>query len=409
MNLVSGSRLWIDKNPIPHKYTYLSENTDCDIAIIGAGIIGAICAYYLTSAGIDTIILDKNIIGYSSTSASTSLLQYEIDYDLIGLEGLLGTEKAVKSFKLVEKAVNDIQNIINTLQNKCDFTLRECLYYTTNKSDVRYMQKEYSLRKAHGFNVEFLDKTTASEMFSFPVEAGVYSISGGAEIDPYQFSHELISNSVNKGLRVFENTEITKINPGNNMVELITQNEKRIKAKKVVIATGYEGKKLIKKKFSTLNRTFTIVTKPVNNFDGWNNRCLIRDNINPYTYLRTTADNRIIIGGDDVKTGGKNSKMSLLLNCDQLLEDKYSILLNKLKSMFPMIKDIQAQYEFTGLFAETKDGLPYIGEYKTLPNCYFCLCYGSNGILYGVLGAQVIRDLYYGNYSEETRLFRFER
>ena len=74
MNLVSGNMLWTKINKIPNKYTYLSEDIKCDVLIIGAGITGAICAHYFTMAGVDTAIVDKNIVGYGSTSASTSIL-----------------------------------------------------------------------------------------------------------------------------------------------------------------------------------------------------------------------------------------------------------------------------------------------------------------------------------------------
>ena len=48
-------------------------------AVIGGGITGALIAYHLTEAGCDTVVLDRRDIGGGSTSASTSLLQYEVD------------------------------------------------------------------------------------------------------------------------------------------------------------------------------------------------------------------------------------------------------------------------------------------------------------------------------------------
>ncbi|MCX7709263.1 MAG: FAD-binding oxidoreductase [Clostridia bacterium] len=409
MNLVSGKLLWTNTSPIPYKYMYLSEDIECEIAVVGAGVIGAICAYYLTEAGIQTVLVDKNIIGYGSTSASTSILQYEVDTDLIGLKGLIGIENALRSFKLNEKAVNDIKEIIDRLRNKCDFILRECFYYTANPADEEFMQNEYTLRKENGFDVEFLDSEAATRRFSFKVQAGIYSNSGAAEINPYRFAHELIRSSVAKGLQVFENTEITYIEHTADSLLLETKNGKKIKCKKIVVATGYEATRYMKRRIAGINRTFTIVTKPVASFEGWHRRCILRDNNNPYTYLRTTLDNRIIIGGEDVKIGGINSKMSTLRNTDNFLNEKYNILENRLKSMFPAIHDIEIEYKFTGLFADTKDSLPFIGPHRHFPNHYFCLCYGSNGILYGILGGQLIRDLYLGKKPSEQGLFRFDR
>ncbi|GAA0180395.1 FAD-dependent oxidoreductase [Clostridium sediminicola] len=409
MNFVTGDMLWTSINKIKNKYQYLSEDIECDVAIIGAGITGAIAAYYLTEEGINTAIIDKNIIGFGSTRASTSILQYEIDTDLIGLKSMIGAEKALKCFKLCEKAVYDIENIIESLDDNCDFSLKECFYYTSNSSKVSSLEKEYNLRKQNGFDVTYINKDMARKKFSFPVEGGILSNSGAAQIDPFRFTHALISKSVTKGLSVYENTEIDEICPSSNSVSLKTTNNFIINAKKIIIAAGYESKKYVKEKIVNLSRTFTIVTKPLEDISNWYNKCIVRDNDNPYIYFRTTGDNRIIIGGEDEKIGGDNSKMSCLINEDKASINKYNILYKKLKSYFPQINNLEIEYRFSGLFGDTKDGLPFIGEYNEMPNCYFSLGYGSNGIIYAILGGQIIRDLYLKKESTNAELFRFNR
>ncbi|WP_026895358.1 NAD(P)/FAD-dependent oxidoreductase [Clostridiisalibacter paucivorans] len=409
MRLISGETIWTKINEIPKKYTYLSDDLECDVAIIGAGITGAICAYHLTKAGIDTIIVDKNIIGYESTSASTSILQYEIDYNLVGLKGIIGEENAVKSFKLTADAVYEIQNIIKDLDDDCGFNLRDCFYYTNNESDISLLRKEYDLRKNNGFDVEFIDKSKAEERFSFPVKAGIYTNGNGGEIDPYRFAHALISKAEKNGLKVFENTEIVKINPSMNGVQLTTKNGFNISCKKALIAAGFESKNYIQQKTAILSRSFTIATKPIKNFAGWYKRCIIRDTNSPYTYLRTTSDDRILIGGEDLDVGGINSKVSNLSHENPISLDKYNVLQKKLGEMFPNIRDIGVEYSFSGIFGETRDGLPFIGEHEKYPNCYFCLGYGSNGILYATLEGKLLTDLYQGKIREELDLFKFHR
>ncbi|MTI67035.1 MAG: FAD-dependent oxidoreductase [Firmicutes bacterium] len=409
MKLVSGDMVWTNLSNIPIKYNYLDKNIECDVLIIGAGVTGAIASYYLTKENINTVMVDKNIVGYGSTRASTSILQYEIDTDLVGLKGLIGEKKAVRGFKLCEKAVYDIKNIVNDLDDDCDFTLKECFYYTKNSSEVDLLKKEYQLRKKHGFDVEFLGKEKSKKYFSFPIEGGIYSNKGAAQINPYKFTHALINKARKKSLRVYENTRIDKYFIENDHVVLKTNNDFLIKAKKVIIATGYEGKDFIKKDIVNLTRTFTIVTKPVKKFLGWFNTSIIRDNEDSYTYLRTTKDNRIIIGGEDIKIGNENSKISNLTNDDLIAKKKYDILSNKLKGYFPGINDIEIEYRFSGVFGVTKDGLPYIGEYDKCPNFYFCLGYGSNGIIYSVLGGQINRDIILNKDNPDKELFKFNR
>lgn len=130
MKLVSYNPIWTNKNPVLNKYTYISKNEDCDILIIGGGVTGAILSYYLSFLGKKIILVDKNIIGYGSTSASTSILQYEVDYDVLELEKKIGIVNALKAYKANEAAVYEIERIVKTLKDKCDFTRREPIFYT---------------------------------------------------------------------------------------------------------------------------------------------------------------------------------------------------------------------------------------------------------------------------------------
>lgn len=400
MNLVSDTPIWTNKNPISHKYTYLSHDEECDILVIGAGITGAIVSYYLSFLGKKVILIDKNIIGYGSTSASTSILQYEVDFDILDLEKKIGTINALKAFKANENAVYEIEWIVNTLMDKCDFTRRESLYFTQDSTKIQKFKEEYKLRRAIDLDVEFLDKNSAKDKFSFNIEAGIYSKCGGAEIDPYKFTHELIKNSQKRGLIVYENTQALKYQNKNNKVIIYTNKNKKITAQHVVVATGYQASKIINENIVSLNTSYTIATTPVETFDGWYNRCIIRNDCTPYNYLRTTRDNRIIIGGEDVP----------MCNPPEVItQTKYNKLENKLKELFPNIK-FEIEFKFHGLFGDTKDGLPYIGKHPKFKNFYFALGYGSNGILYSVIAGQMIRDMIAeGGVHPDMQLYSFNR
>ncbi|MBS4539528.1 FAD-binding oxidoreductase [Clostridium sp. D2Q-11] len=408
MKLISGDILWSSINEVPKQYPSLVRDIECDVLIIGGGVTGALASYYLSENTFDVVVVEKNIVGYGSTRASTSILQYEVDTDLYGLSHMIGEKKAVAAFKLCEQGVYDIENIISNLGDNCDFRLNECLYYTQNSSKVSYMKKEYELRKKHGFSVEFLENKNEVQGITVPIHAGIYSYKGSAEIDPYRFTHSLISKAIERGVKVYENTEVKKIKPNFDNVVVETINNFKIKAKKVIIASGYESIEYFNKKLANMFRTFTIVTKPINKLQEMQS-ITMRDDKDAYTYIRTTGDNRIIIGGDDEKIGKETSNMANLSNDDKASEVKYNILYEKLKKFYPQFSNMEIDYKFSGIFAVTKDGLPHIGEKKDMPNCYFIMSYGSNGILYSTIGAKLLTDLFSGNKRKELEIFRYDR
>lgn len=281
------------------------------------------------------------------------------------------------------------------------------MFYSYKDVEKKFIKEEYDQRKQTGFNVEYFDESSSKGKFSFDVSAGIYSKKLAGEIDPYRFIHSLIRESINNGLRLFENTEAVLIE-NNNGIKITKQNGFIINAKKVVIATGYKARKYFKN-VAIMTRTFDIVTKPIKDNYGWYNKCLVRDSDNPYFYIRSTADNRIIGGGLDEDLGGDRSKMFNLCQEDEVSQDKYTAIFNKLKGMFTEIKDLEYEYGFSGFFGETKDGLPYIGEHSDYQNHYFCMAYGSNGVINAVIGSRLLKDLYIGNRSQLLELFRLDR
>ena len=85
MELRSPEAFWLLKNGILNSYPSLQENIKCDIAVIGAGITGALISHSLTKTGYNTVVLDKRDVANGSTAATTSLLQYEIDTAMVDL------------------------------------------------------------------------------------------------------------------------------------------------------------------------------------------------------------------------------------------------------------------------------------------------------------------------------------
>lgn len=63
--------LWIDSVKNFDEYSSLNENLECDVCIVGAGIFGVTCAYYLSKLGFKVVILDKYHVGYKTTGHTT--------------------------------------------------------------------------------------------------------------------------------------------------------------------------------------------------------------------------------------------------------------------------------------------------------------------------------------------------
>lgn len=397
---VQGKPLFTYINKNKKQYPYLTDDIETDICIIGGGVTGAIAAYYFSKNNVKTVVLEKKRIAHLSTSVTTSLLQYELDDNLSELREYTTIENALKSYKLGLDALNEIEEFINIYENKCDYRKRDTLLYTSRNDEVNGIKIEYDLRKKNGLDVEYVDEN--DDKYSFDIKAGIISKNGGAEVDPYKYTNQLLEVSSSMGSNIYENTEVIDLVHYDNYIEVITEYGYKVKAKKVIVATGYNTKLFTNRNFGTKTTTFNVVTKPVSNFDGWNNHILIRDNCDPYNYLRTTVDNRLIIGGEDVDF------IPDIFN-EKLANEKYDILENRLKSMFKDIKNIDIEFKYCGTFASTPDNLGFVGPDKTNNNLWYLLGYGANGILFAILGAMILCDLYNGKENKNIKLFKVDR
>lgn len=140
----------------------------------------------------------------------------------------------------------------------------------------------------------------------------------------------------------------------------------------------------------------------LNDLIGWYNNVLIRNNKDPYNYFRTTEDNRIIAGGEDI------AFIPDIFN-EEVANEKYSILLQKVKDMFSDIVNIKLDYAYCGAFDSTQDDLGFMGPDPNEDKLWYCLGYGANGILFAILGGLMLPKLYIGEYDNNLDLFKIGR
>jgi len=370
-----------------------------EVLIIGAGISGALMRYHLLEAGIACAIVDSRTVGLGSTCASTALLQYEIDVPLHRLIGLVGKQNAERAYQLCNEAITELGEIAKRLKFD-DFQYKDSLYYAAYKKDVAALKKEFEARKQAGFDVEYLDENEVLKRFGFAAPAAILS-HHGAQTDAYAFTHALLQYQKNGNGKVYDRTNIIKINHHKKGVTLETESGYAIKAKKLIYATGYEVTELIDKKIVQLKSTYAVISEQYHDKQFWNTNALLWNTANPYLYLRTTNDGRILVGGRDEDFYNPKKR-------DALIAKKSVQLANDFKKLFPE-KAFKPEFSWTGTFGETKDGLPYIGSYNRIKNSYFALGFGGNGITFSLIAAQIITDLLLGKSNEDAAIFSFDR
>lgn len=398
MDLRAGFPFWLIKNGLPYSYPKLEHDIETDVVIMGAGISGALVRYYLVNAGVKCVTVDARTVGLGSTCASTALLQYEIDTPLSELIGICGKVNAERAYQLCGHAISQLEKIAKALDFP-DFEFRASLYFAAYKKDVPFLKEEFVTRKAAGFDVKYLEQDEIEKQFGFSAPAAILS-KLGAEVDAYAFTHRLLRHKI-RSSEVFDRTKIVKTSHHKSGIKLVTENGCQIHAKKVVYATGYEVTEMLEKDIVKLLSTYAIISEQFNDTSFWKAKTLIWNTADPYLYMRTTNDGRILIGGRDEEFYNPKKRDALIKKKTKQLEQDFC-------RLFPKFK-FRAEFSWTGTFGSTKDGLPYIGTYKKYPNSYFALGFGGNGITFSLVAAEIIRDLILEKPNEDAILFAFDR
>ncbi|PZX47596.1 NAD(P)/FAD-dependent oxidoreductase [Algoriphagus chordae] len=400
MRLRTFESFWLLKNGLLHSYPHLGETLKTEILVIGGGITGALTSHALLEKGYQVSLIDKRDIAQGSTSATTSMLQYEIDVLLIDLADQIGEKAAATCYQAGRDAILSIGKLIKDLKLDCGFEPKESLYFAHSRKAVKKLKQEFEIRKKHNLGVTWLSATAINKTYGIKCFGGILSDTA-ASLDAYKFTHELIKFNVGRGMKVYDQTDISEFNLDQKKPELFTSDGVKISCDKVIFCSGFETTKMLKENIADLFDTYATVSEQGINVKPAFNKTLFWNSSDPYLYMRMTDDGRLLVGGED-------SKFRMPLFQQKIKERKSKKLQNTIKDIIPSIKFIE-DFSWGGTFGSTKDGLPYVGKSPEFENALFVLGFGGNGITFSIQAMDIIPAILKGKKSELAEYYRFGR
>ena len=389
------------KNGIINSYPSLQKNIDCDILIIGGGITGALVAYQFSSEGYRTVVIDKRDIGTGSTSATTSMIQYELDAPLYSLSEKVGKESAADIYMGAVDAVRKLKDIVEILPKGCGFNTKRSLHFASRQRHVAGLVKEFECRKMAGLDVKWLAKEEIFLQYGLTSEGGILSETA-ASMDAYQMTHALLQFSADQfGLKVYDHTRLKSVKNTKNKNFATVDTRAVIECNTIIYANGFESHELISNGIGKLISTYACVSEPFDKVPELLSQTVFWNTEDPYFYFRTTMDNRILIGGEDENFKNPEKR-------DLLIGKKELDLVAKFQKQMPGIAFV-ADFSWAGTFGATKDALPYIGAHPDFRNSYFMLGFGGNGITFSIMGMEILSDAVAGKPNRFLEYFRFRR
>ncbi len=369
-----------------------------DVLVVGAGVSGALVAEALSGEHRVTIV-DRRGPVLGSTPASTALVEYEIDTPLTLLAEKIGREKAEQAWRRSYLALHALAARTRDLGIRADLRRADNLYLAGNVLDADGLAREAAARRRAGIETKFLPRRALKERFGIARPAALLAYDDVA-LDPRRLTAGYLNAAIGRGARLFAPADVTDVEAGSGGVVARTAGGPVIRCKALLFATGYEMPHSVPQRRHQVISTWAIATRPQPR-NLWPEDCFIWEAADPYLYLRSTPDGRVICGGEDEEFSDDAAR-------DALIPKKTAAIARKLGRMFPQL-DTTPEFAWAGAFGSTATGLPSIGAVPGMPNCHAVLGFGGNGITYARIAADVIAGALSGRHDPDADLYAFKR
>ena len=424
---------WLDSIENKNKFNKLEKDISTDVCIVGAGIFGLTCGYYLTKQGYNVVLLEKEKDIASKTTGHTTAKitsQHNLIYKY--LIDSLGESMAKKYLYANQDAIENIYQIINDENIDCDFVRQDSYVYTNNLDELEKIKLENKAVNSLGFKSEFVTSTP----LPFNV-LGALRFPNQAEFNPIKYAYGLakcitsngssaIDGLVNAGSvgSVSVGDGIVENSPGGASLNLakgtgeiytdtLVQNIKKendefitsckdyvVRSKYVILASHYPFIDRLGYYFLKMYQsTSYVIAVDIGDktFDGM----YINSKQPTFSYRfanfsGSCGKRLLLVGGADHKTGSKID-----------LSNAYSILEYEVRKYY---KDCKVLYKWNTEDCITLDKIPYIGEFSHfMPNMYIGTGFNKWGMTSSNVAGNIIVDKILGRENEYENVFKATR
>ena len=364
----------------PPPRTSLTRDLSTDVVVVGGGVTGSLVAEALNRDRRSVVVVDRAVPGRVSTAASTAMLMWEIDTPLVELADRIGFDRASAVYRRSLAAVSDLATTTRLFCVACDLGPRASLQLAGERGDLPLLTEERRLRARAGLPGELLDEEMLLRRFRM-ARPGALLSPRDAECDPLALAGGMLAIAVRRGARTIAD-EVLGFERRGELVEVELAGGRTIRARDVVLATGYAMPDVLPAQGHRLVSTWCFATAPRRVEELWPERVLLWETGTPYLYARTTVDGRIVCGGEDRPTRDAADR-------EAATADRLTRLTARFAALWPAA-DLTPSHVWSAEFGETNDGLPLIGPVPGRPGLWAAYGYGGNGITFSHMAARII-------------------
>jgi glycine/D-amino acid oxidase-like deaminating enzyme/nitrite reductase/ring-hydroxylating ferredoxin subunit len=210
----------------------LEADREVEIAVLGGGITGVLCALLLADEGVEVALVEANVLGGGVTGHTTAKLSSLHRLMYADLVSSAGEAKARAHGSANQAGIATIERLAGELDIDCDLRRRDHLTYALDDEQRERVQAEAEAAQALGLPAAFQE----SAGLPFPT-TGAVRFGEQAEFHPRKFVLGVARALRERGVELFEHTPALSVSDGGPC--RVRTPRGTLSARKVVVATHH--------------------------------------------------------------------------------------------------------------------------------------------------------------------------
>ena len=386
----------------------LKGDEKVDVAIVGGGYTGITTAYFLKKMdpSMEVVVLERDLVGYGASGRNAGFSMKLFGFSMAMTKLRFGKEDTLRAHDYMTDAVGLVKSLVEEHQIECGYEHTGFFRLATSEGYERRIRQEIEFAQSMGIDeIKWLDADEVAEHVRSPNFRGAAYEPDSAILDPARLIRGMKEVVESMGVTIYEGSAVEDIQAGDR-VRLTTPGG-TVEADRAVLATNaYTHLLPLAKSKQAPAFTYVIVTEPLSDEHfqkiGWQNRQGLEDARNMIHYFRLTDDNRLLLGGSDVKIPFGN-------NMDRDGDEQvFARLEQDLRFLFPQLADLKIAMRWGGPVSVTLDMAPAMGTLKGGRLLYSVGCTG-HGVSLTHLNGKTLAELVLGKSTKRTEIFFVDR
>ena len=118
MSVMKMDSLWLEQTVLP-EFPPLQGDTKTDVLIVGGGLTGLLCGYYLKKSGVDSILIEADRVCQGVTGCTTAKITAQHGLAYHKILSRFGSEKAQGYLRANMDALEQYKKLCKEID--CDF------------------------------------------------------------------------------------------------------------------------------------------------------------------------------------------------------------------------------------------------------------------------------------------------